>query len=333
MLVTGTTPYDADWKTQPFAGNQASGESDPDVSANLFPMDSFVAANIEAGLQASTISTYLRDIHQYFAWLRESHREYDEINTNDLVVYLEYLAELDGRPNQNSRRRYSPSTLKRKLSSIRRFYRVMISIGVMVKNPALGIHAAKIITDTPRQSSRPLSIKQTRELLSQPDLTTPKGYRDRAMLALMALTGLESFEVHLLNAGDYLKAEGCLQVTGRASKQRALYLPEYTAEVLLSWLNVRQLLDPPTSAMFISMHWSNGRALPHNRISTRAIYEIVRSGLDAIGIERDGHCTRILRTTFASLLLENGATLEELRLVLGTKPKSYSVLQRLSIKI
>ena len=333
MLVTGTYTNDTYIRAQPFVNDQEGMATDPIARAKHFPLDNFVRANINAGLQPSTIATYRRDVVQFFAWLGESPRDCFQITTNDLLEYIEYLKHFDCNSDQGAKSRYSPSTLRRKMSSIRRFYQVMVSIGVIVKNPAQDLRISILIPINPRKPPIPLTVEQTGGLLSWPDLTNPKGYRDRAMLALMVLAGLASFEVHLLNTADFSRSDGRLQVIWRANKKRELYLPEFSTEILTSWLNVRQLLDPQSSAMFISLHWSRGEGNQRSRISTRSIYKVVRCGLTSIGIKSDGNCTRLLRATFAALLLESGATEADLRMVLGIRHKSYTVLDGISSKI
>ena len=130
----------------------------------------------EKKASANTISSYLRDMHQFEATMLEQELELTEVLTQEVEHYAAGL----------TRKGRSAATVTRSIASIKSFYNCMIALGIMDHNPAKGVAPAKVERKLPQI----LTGKEVELLLEQPECTDLKGYRDRAMLELLYATGI-----------------------------------------------------------------------------------------------------------------------------------------------
>jgi site-specific recombinase XerC len=138
-----------------------------------------------------------------------------------------------------------------------------------------------------------LSKSASTALLANPSTTSPTGLRDLAILRLLT-NGLTLRQIHKLNLQDVDETQGIMVVTQRNGKSRVLILEAADQIVLSRWLTVRRIFANQTEAVFISLHWTAGRADPGKRLSERGIRMAVDKHLRAIGEKVEGiSCAQI----------------------------------------
>ena len=256
-----------------------------------------------------TLRCYLGDVRQHLVWLDEEGITPAQAGEEDIKAYRAHLIET-----------YAVASVGRKLTAVRRFYQMAHNRGAVAHNPADGVKAPR---DKTARHERVKYLTQValQRLLAAPDTHTPKGLRDRAILVLMAIHGLRAIEVHRANLEDLdLEAgeAGSLRVFGKGDKWRTVLLTEQTREELKKWLAVRSLMQAADDqALFVSMHWSNGRSQPGRRVSRRGIRRMVDGYLEATGAKQEGISCHALRHSFATHSLNNGAELLAISVAMG----------------
>lgn len=257
-----------------------------------------------AGQRSSgTIHCYANDARLAFHWLTEQDIPILQARPADLQHYLNGL-----------KGRYRPTTIRRMSVSLRSVFGALADAGVIPHNPALQLRAPKR-----RQALRlpPLSVPTAKRLLAAPRPTSPKGVRDGALLTGMLMHGLSVAEACGLDVADVDLQANTLRVTGRRGRVRTVELTAQTAAVFRRWLAARALLQPDTPALFVSLHWTTGRAAPGQRISVRGVREMVRGYLAQVGVTTPGVSCQALRRTYAALTLAAGADLRAVAVSLG----------------
>ncbi len=269
----------------------------------------------EKRASANTVSSYLRDIHQYAAVMMEKGVDLSDAVTEDVA---EYTASL-------TRQGKSPATVTRSVASIKSFYQYLMSQGVVAQNPAKGVTAAKVERKLPQV----LTGKEVELFLEQPECTDLKGYRDRAMLELLYATGIRVSELIDLDVDD-LNLPG--SVLKCYSKGRERIIPLYPAAVraLSEYVhNVRpQLVESvEETALFVNMSGE--------RMSRQGFWKLIKYYQEKAGIQKD-ITPHTLRHSFAAHLLENGADLRSIQEMLGhadiSSTQIYSKLLNQKIK-
>lgn len=250
----------------------------------------------EKKASANTVSSYLRDMHQFEAAMQEQELELTEVLTQEVEHYAAAL----------TRKGRSAATVTRSIASIKSFYSCLVTLGIMDHNPAKGVVPAKVERKLPQI----LTGKEVELLLEQPECTDLKGYRDRAMLELLYATGIRVSELISLDMEDLNLAAGFIRCRGR---DRERIIPLYHAAVTAIrdyTKNIRPQLiaDSEETALFVNM---NGE-----RMSRQGFWKIIKHYQEKAGIEKD-ITPHTLRHSFAVHLLENGADLRSIQEMLG----------------
>lgn len=227
--------------------------------------------------------------------------EGEEVTRDDVAAYEADLVE----------RGYAPSTVKRRLSAIKGFYRFLVREGHAAKNPAASLPLPK----QPEKLPDVLSIDQATALLSQPRGSSPAAVRDQAILEVLYGCGLRASELADLDMGDILLDEGYLRVVGKGGKERiapisgagARALADYLEHARPALINARLTSVKPTAAVFL-----NARG---GRLSRQSVHAIVAHAGLSIGVKNLHPHT--LRHSFATHLLEGGADLRVIQELLG----------------
>jgi integrase/recombinase XerD len=253
----------------------------------------------ERGLSMSTLDAYRRDVESLRNWLDQQRRKkLTEVAEEDLQAYLAW------RGGQG----VSLRTLARQLSSIRQFCRWMLRQSLRQDDPSERIDAPRITRHLPGS----LSETDMERLLQAPDVTTAFGLRDRAMLELMYGSGLRVSELVNLMLSQVNLNLGLLRLTGKGAKERVIPLGEEAAEWLLRYLkDSRSVLQKPgrdSDAVFLSVR---GRAM-----SRQAFWQHLKKYLLRAGIS-SSFTPHSLRHAFATHLLNHGADLRSLQMLLG----------------
>lgn len=254
--------------------------------------------SIEKGLSKNTLLSYARDLRQYAAFLKKR-KQYDlrDVTRGEITDFL--LAGKD--------RGLSARSLSRALVAVRMLHRFLAQEGRLKEDAAAAMEAPKLWKTLPEA----LSIAEIETLLRRPNVRKPQGVRDQACLELMYAAGLRVSEAASLNLNHINFDEGILRVTGKGDKQRLVpvgrtaraSLKRYLEGARKKWTE-RYVED----AVFVTRL---GR-----RMSRQAIWQVVRKHAKAAGIRKKVY-PHILRHSFATHLLENGADLRVVQELLG----------------
>lgn len=251
--------------------------------------------DVERGLSAHTLRAYLADARDFLDFLDEA------------SVALESTTHRDVRRWLGSMGRYAPSTVGRKLSSVRALMKVAVREGVRKDDPTT------VLTGPRRRRKLPTTLRPpvVEALLRAPDETTPLGMRDAALFELMYATGVRVGEVVALDMGSVRLDHLELKVMGKGSKERMVPLHRLAAERLELYLGEGR----PRVA-----RGGDERALFLSRTGKRLLAEDVRRRLRryllAVGAGT-GASPHALRHSFATALLEAGADLRTVQELLG----------------
>lgn len=258
--------------------------------------------SVERGLAPNTLESYGRDLNQYITYLKEkkgitSAKELPKTTQATVVGYLLNL-QAKGR---------ATSTISRSLAAIKSFYHFLAREMVIPKDPTANLEAPKQEKRLPKI----LSVGDVLKLLEQPDLKTPAGIRDRAMLEVLYATGLRVSELVSLRLIDLNLEEGYIRCLGKGSKERIVPLGSVAVKYLNFYLDhARKFLAavPGEETLFLNHH---GHGL-----TRQGFWKIIKKYAEKLGIA-DCITPHTLRHSFATHLLENGADLRSVQEMLG----------------
>lgn len=250
---------------------------------------------LERGLSENTLSAYRSDLYSYSDWLAQTSRELLQSRPEDILAYLASISGMSAR------------TGARRLSSLRRFFQYLAREGRIDHDPCTRIAAPRVGRPLPKS----LTEEEVEGLLAAPDTSTAIGRRDRAMLEVLYATGLRVSELVSLQLGQVNLRQGVIRVTGKGNKERLVPLGEEAAD----WLErfIRQgraelLQGPPVPALFPSRR---------GRMMTRqTFWHAVRRHAVRAGITKT-LSPHVLRHAFATHLLNHGADLRVVQMLLG----------------
>lgn len=267
-------------------------ETSPDRLADQF----FNYLRVERGLSGNTLQSYSSDLMRFFRYLEEKGIDPLSVTREDLSTYLLTLS-----------KGISPRSLARNLSSIRSFYRFLVGEGRLDSNPARLQEAPRL----PRRLPGALSMNEVDRLLAQPDPTAPTGLRDRAMLELLYATGLRVSELINLKVFDMNMEAGFLRTLGKGSKERLVPVGAKALDAVKEYLLYgRRPLVKGVNPPFLFL---NGRG---KALTRQGFWKIIRTYGRKASIRRK-ISPHSLRHSFATHLLENGADLRSVQLMLG----------------
>jgi len=248
-------------------------------------------------VSANTLDSYIRDVGHFLSFLDENglgdpaQADSDFINT-----YVANLTEL----------KKSNATITRNVASIRCFYQYLIITGQTDSNPAKAVKLEKTVKKLPQI----LTGKEIELLLSQPDTQESKGCRDKAMLELLYATGIRASELVDLNIQDINIHTGMLSCKNDKSERLIPVYPTAVNAISEYIIRVRSLIITPDGgqALFTNL---NGR-----RLTRQGFWKIVKGYAEKAGIVKE-ITPHTLRHSFALHLLENGAELKDIQMMLG----------------
>jgi integrase/recombinase XerD len=254
---------------------------------------------VERGLSPSTIEGYGRDIARLAGFAAARKKGLLDVAQADVSAFI--AAQRDGG--------LSARTVARTVHALRGLFRFAVREGRLVSDPMENIRAPRAFHALPRC----LSPAQVEALLSAPDVKTPLGVRDRAILEVLYATGLRVSELIGLRPADLDLDVGLLTAFGKGRKERLVPLgSEAGAWVRRYAAQVRPALGGGRGAaaktLFVSARGG--------RLSAMGLWGIVRRHAVAAGVQ-DTLTPHVLRHSFATHLLENGADLRALQAMLG----------------
>jgi integrase/recombinase XerD len=252
---------------------------------------------VEKGLAENTMQAYRRDIDKFAAFAQERKLTVTSVSRGDVVDFLAslYRKGLDSR------------SVARHLVTIRNFFRFMLLEEVIAENPAADIESPKFRHSLPDF----LSIEEVERLLRQPDTSTTKGLRDKTMIELMYSTGLRVTELCNLRLADVQMDAGCLRCIGKGNKERVVPVGRQALAGLREYLRKArpELLGEGTSPYLI-LNTRGGRLPRVSFWKTLGDYGR-KAGL------RMALSPHMLRHSFATHLLDRGADLRSVQIMLG----------------
>jgi integrase/recombinase XerD len=281
----------------PTSVNTVAGASSPPNSTEAI-IDKFLDSIwMERGLSANTLGAYRADLLALQRWLAQRDKSLIYAARSDLLAFIAWRAKEGAKPRSTARQ----------LSSFRRFYRFLLREGVIAEDPTLKIDMPKIGRALPQS----LSESEVESLLGAPDVSDPIGHRDRTMLEVLYATGLRVSELINLRQGQINLNQGVLRVRGKGDRERLIPLGEEAQRWLREFVagpRVEILLERQTEYLFPTRRG--------DRMTRQAFWHIIkRYAKKADILARLSPHT--LRHAFATHLLNNGADLRVVQMLLG----------------
>ena len=244
----------------------------------------------------NTLQSYKRDILQYENYVEENKINFLKVDEEIIRDYLRHMNEIGKKS----------STISRSLASIRSFYQYLLRIKKVKRDPTEGIQSPKIEKRIPSV----LTSQEVELLLEQPKNVDLKGIRDKAMLEFAYATGMKVTEIISLNIDDVNLEEGYVTCKGK-ERTRNIPLGSLSLKALKDYVeNSRNILikDDNVNALFVN---TNGQ-----RLTRQGFWKIVKYYKEQAHITKE-ITPHILRHSFATHLLQNGADLKAIQTMLG----------------
>nr|WP_188310318.1 site-specific tyrosine recombinase XerD [Arenimonas fontis] len=271
----------------------------------------------EAGLSRHTLDGYRRDLEGLARWLAARGARLAGVGRQDLFAYLAWRAG-EG---------YSPRSNARLLSALRAFFAQQLRLGLREDDPTARLDPPRLGRSLPKA----LSETEVEALIAAPDPTAPTGLRDRAMIELMYATGLRVSELVNLPATAVNLRQGVLRVTGKGNRERLVPLGEEAQHWLQRYLReARPVLagGRPAAPLFLGRR---GEVLSRQQFWSTVKRLAAAAGVDPVRVSPHG-----LRHSFATHLLNHGADLRTLQMLLGHSSLSttqiYTLVAREGLK-
>ena len=253
------------------------------------------------GLAKNTLAAYRTDLSLFAHWLEQ--RRGSEIGAANEHEITAYLADLQGRTEG-----YKSSSQNRLLASLRRLFQWLMVNGRLRADPLINIARPM---PTPR-FPKTLSEAQVEALLEAPDLESPQGLRDRAMLELLYATGLRVSELVGIRLFEISLNDHVVRVIGKGSKERLVPMGAVAAEWISRYLATArgEILGARTAdAVFVTVR---GGAM-----TRQMFWTLIKKYALRVGIAAERISPHVLRHAFATHLLNHGADLRVVQLLLG----------------
>jgi integrase/recombinase XerD len=255
---------------------------------------------VEKGLSTNTVAAYRRDLEKFEAFARKKKLSVESVGRDDLVDFLAGLY----------RQKLESRTVARHLVTLRNFFRFAQTQEMISTDPAINLESPKIRRNLPGY----LRLEEVEKLLEQPDAKTATGMRDRAMLEVLYSTGLRVSELVSLGLSDLDSKVGCVRCTGKGDKERIVPVGRRALGVVEKYLRdarpelVRNARAAASPALFVNRRGS--------ALSRVGVWKILSAYGRRAGL-RVALTPHMLRHSFATHLLERGADLRSVQLMLG----------------
>ena len=247
-------------------------------------------------LSQNTLQSYRRDIVQYKEYLDKQGLNYLKVDVNDLDKYFDYLKDLNKKT----------STISRNLATIRAFYQYLVRTKKVKIDPTIGVRSPKVEKKVPSI----LTSEEVELLLEQPKTVDLKGIRDKAMLEFAYATGMRVTEIISLEVSD-VNLEQSYVICRNGFKARNIPLGSISLKALKDYMEkARPILikNEDEKTLFVNI---NGK-----KLTRQGFWKIVKYYKEQAHIEKD-ITPHVLRHSFATHLLQNGADLKAIQTMLG----------------
>jgi integrase/recombinase XerD len=250
---------------------------------------------VERGLSSNTLAAYKTDLEKLRSYASAIGKDLLSIERSDIADFIQAL----------SRSGLEARSISRALVTVRNLYRFLLLDGHLNRDPSTNIQSPRSWQSLPKF----LSTEEVNTLLDSPDTSTEIGLRDKAMLEVLYATGLRVSELVSLKVADLNLDFGFLVTLGKGTKERAVPIGQSAVAWIRQYIRVRASLlnGKNTSRLFVGARGE--------QVTRQAFWKlIVTYGNKA----RIGHVTpHLLRHSFATHLLENGADLRSVQMMLG----------------
>lgn len=252
--------------------------------------------SVEKGLTPNTIRSYALDLKKLFLFFHKRKISWQKAKEGDLIAFIHH----------HSRANLSPRSIARIISCTRSFYRFLVLDGIITKSPAANLSTPKLWSNLPKF----LTEKEVERLLAQPEKKKVRDFRDKAMLELLYATGLRVSELVSLKLKDLNLEEGYVICRGKGGKERIVPFGHSAEDALREYLQKARpkLLKRDDPSLFLS-----SRGGPFTR---QGFWKMLKMYGKQAGLEQK-ISPHVLRHSFATHLLERGADLRSVQLMLG----------------
>ena len=252
---------------------------------------------IEKGLSTNTLNSYKSDLEKYFNWIELNSLKYKELSRSDVLEYLAYLfgQKLEGK------------SVARNLSSLKAFHNYLILKDITKSNPCEKIETPKFVKSIPSS----LSENEVEKLLDAPDENTFIGIRDKTMIETLYSCGLRISELVDLEIIHVNLRQGVIRVLGKGQKERLVPMGQKLINLIgiyFSKLEENKIKNS-SNLLFLSQRGK--------KITRQAFWHRIKIYATKAGLENNKISPHILRHAFATHLLNNGADLRVVQLLLG----------------
>ena len=272
---------------------------------------------VERGLAKNTVEAYSRDLRQFEAYLKEMGIcNAEQVSAGTIVSYMKSLQQIH----------MGASSVSRKLAAMKSFFHYATRERRLRVDPSVTIDSPKL----PQRLPKVMSAQEIARLLEQPGFVDPAGLRDRAMLELLYATGVRVSELISLTLQDLNLEMGYIRCFGKGSKERIVPLGGTAQSVLKLYLDrgrphiVKRATE---ETLFLNHHG--------HKMTRQGFWLIIRAAAKRAGIEKTV-TPHMLRHSFATHLLDNGADLRAVQEMLGhadiTTTQIYTHVTRTRLK-
>jgi integrase/recombinase XerD len=250
---------------------------------------------VEKGLSPNTLIAYKNDIEKLNDFANTIEKDLISLEREDLVKFTQHL----------HKRGLEPKSIARVLVTIRNLFKFLLLDGFLKRDPSSNLETPKSWQSLPKI----LSKEEVERLLASPDLSTNTGLRDKAMLEILYATGLRVSELVALKVTDVNLDLGFLITMGKGSKERTIPIGKSAISWTIKYLVARPKLLAGAASPFLFI---SDKGSP---ITRQAFWKLIVSYGEKSKI---GHINpHLLRHSFATHLLENGADLRSVQMMLG----------------
>jgi len=289
ILAPGPTPVKR-------PGGESGRQADDDAAGR--ELDQYLDhLRVERRLASNTVDSYARDLRSLAAFARQAACPVGALTRPQLEAFVRQLI-ADG---------LAPRSAARAVASTRGFYRFLVREGRLPASPAEDLHGGRPWPALPRY----LTPDEVDRLIDQPDPATPLGQRDRTMLEVLYATGLRVSELVAIRAADMNLSAGYLTSTGKGDKQRLVPLGDRAVDAIRRYQQQsRPELARPGSPPRLFLNARGGA------LSRVGFWKILKGYVRKAGLRADVS-PHVLRHSFATHLLERGADLRAIQMMLG----------------
>ena len=253
---------------------------------------------IEKGLSQNTLDSYRSDLEQFSSWLEKNKLSYIKTSKKEILSYLSFLFQ----------KGLGSKTVARKLSSLKSFFRYLVFKSIIPNDPSSEVETPKLLKSIPKS----ISENEVEALLAAPDEKTDIGLRDKTMIETLYSCGLRISELTNLELLNLNLRQGVIRVIGKGQKERLVPMGDQLIGLLELYISSsrKNLLNKRHSDfLFLS---TRGQ-----RMTRQSFWHRIKHYCLASGFEPDKISPHVLRHAFATHLLNNGADLRVVQLLLG----------------